>query len=190
MDKEYLTKITNDLYRLTLLFPKKEPLRYKMRELADNVLSNLILIIEGSHRDIDLIHEIKRNIEPLDVFFDIAKDQNWVNPDEISEIQDKFSVIKEELEEFRKNLEETKPHQKKEISSKPKVDFNSFNQRQKKIIEMLKKRDKIQVGDVQKILPEVTKRTIRRDFDFLMKEGIIKRSGKANLTFYHLKDNY
>jgi len=40
MNKENLTQITNELYRLTLLFPKKEPLRYKMRELADDILAN------------------------------------------------------------------------------------------------------------------------------------------------------
>jgi len=36
LDKNHLFEITNELYRITLLFPKREPLRYKMRELADN----------------------------------------------------------------------------------------------------------------------------------------------------------
>lgn len=42
MEKKFLLQITNELYRLTLLFPKKEPLRYKMRELADDILANFL----------------------------------------------------------------------------------------------------------------------------------------------------
>ncbi len=190
MDKEYLTKITNDLYRLTLLFPKKEPLRYKMRELADNVLSDLILVIEGDSKSRDLINEIKKNIEPLDVFFEIAKGQNWVTPDTISELQDKFTVIREELEEFEKTLENELITEKESVLTKKEkvAEFSSFNPRQKKIIEMLKNKEKIQVGDAQKIFPKITKRTLRRDFDSLLKQGAVKRTGKTNLTFYHLAD--
>jgi len=191
MDKEYLTKITNDLYRLTLLFPKKEPLRYKMRELADNVLTNLILIIEGNEQNYkEHVHEIKKNIEPLDVFFEIAKDQNWVSSDVVSEIQDKFAVIKQEIEEFGKNLETTNlPHQKQSLSErKVAVSPASFNLRQRKIIEILEKKDKVQVGEIQETFPRVTKRTLRRDFDSLVRTGVVQRKGKANLTFYHLAD--
>jgi hypothetical protein len=191
MDKEYLTKITNDLYRLTLLFPKKEPLRYKMRELADNVLTNLILIIEGNEQNYkEHVHEIKKNIEPLDVFFEIAKDQNWVSPDIVSETQDKFAVIKQEIEEFGKNLETTNlPHQKQSLSErKIAVSPASFNLRQRKIIEILEKKDKVQVGEIQETFPRVTKRTLRRDFDSLVRTGVVQRKGKANLTFYHLAD--
>jgi len=42
MEKKFLLQFTNELYRLTLLFPKKEPLRYKMRELADDILANFL----------------------------------------------------------------------------------------------------------------------------------------------------
>ncbi len=190
MDKEYLTKITNDLYRLTLLFPKKEPLRYKMRELADNILTDLILVIEGNEKNRDLIYEIKKNIEPLDIFFEIAKDQNWVSPDSVLELQDKFNVIREELEEYEKSLKEDNIYPQKSTLPKVKntVELTSFNNRQKKIIEILKNEEKIQVQDAQKIFPKITKRTLRRDFDSLFKKGAIKRIGKANLTFYKLAD--
>jgi len=42
MDRSFLIQLTNEIYRLTLLFPKKEPLRYKMRELADDILANFL----------------------------------------------------------------------------------------------------------------------------------------------------
>ncbi len=185
MDKEYLIKITNDLYRLTLLFPKKEPLRYKMRELADNILTNIMIIIEGDEKGYkDASFQIKKDIEPLDIFFEIAKDQNWTSLDAVVEIQEKYQVIKEEIDNFIDNLEqETVTVERAVISDKP-----SLNNRQKKIVDLLKKKDKIQVNEVQEFLPDVTKRTLRRDFDALIKKGVLKRMGKANLTFYALSD--
>ena len=42
MDKNNLIEITKKLYQITLFFPKKEPLRYKIRELADDVLDNFL----------------------------------------------------------------------------------------------------------------------------------------------------
>jgi len=60
VDKDFLIKLTNNLYRLTLLFPKKEPLRYKMRELADEILAN----------------QDEEKLEILNSFFEVAKSQN------------------------------------------------------------------------------------------------------------------
>ena len=42
MDKEKVIDLTNKVYRQTLLFPKKEPLRYKIREVADDFLAKFI----------------------------------------------------------------------------------------------------------------------------------------------------
>jgi hypothetical protein len=184
MDKEYLIKITNDIYRLTLLFPKKEPLRYKMRDLANDVLTNLISVIEGdSLKYKDLAFEIKKDIGSLDGFFEIAKEQNWVTSETIDQIQEKYQVIKEEIELF--DSETIVPEKEKKALV---LSLTSLNTRQKKIVDLLKNSDKLQVGQVQESLPQVTKRTLRRDFDSLVKQGMIKRSGKANLTFYHLAD--
>jgi len=36
-------------------------------------------------------------------------------------------------------------------------------------------------------LPNVSKRTLRRDFEFLLKQGIVERIGERNETFYKIK---
>jgi hypothetical protein len=59
-----------------------------------------------------------------------------------------------------------------------------FSERQKRILEIMKKRDKTQVADIITELPEVTKRTIRRDVDDLLKKGKITKAGEWNKTFY------
>jgi len=59
--------------------------------------------------------------------------------------------------------------------------------RQKKIIDFLTSNEKAQVMDLKKILPDVTKRTIRRDLDQLMEFGKIVRFGDFNQVFYQIK---
>ncbi len=184
MDKEYFINLTNDLYRLTLLFPKKEPLKYKMRDLADNILAGIIMILESDEKKYsDFVYEVKKNIHPLDGFCELAKKQNWVSKDDVSDIQERYGVIKEEIEKFEKGLV-----QEKIVRSDPVFATNELNPRQIKILELLKNRDKMQVNEVQASFPSITKRTLRRDFDALTKKGIVERMGKANMTFYKLAD--
>lgn len=168
MDKNFLLKITNELYRLTLLFPKKEPLRYKMRELADNILAN----------------PSQKELEVLDSFFEVAKSQNWIKTQEILNLQAEYSKLKEGLE-TQKAEKELKITQVGPVQI-PVGNRISINERQEKILEFLRENGQAQVWQVKQILPEVTKRTLRRDFEHLLSQGVIERIGERNETFYTL----
>jgi predicted HTH transcriptional regulator len=159
--REKLIELTKRVYRLTLLFPKKEPLRYKIREIADEILANLLREIKNP---------TIKDWEILDSFFEIAKEQNWVSPREIFQIQQDYKNL---IEEINFESKENRP---------------SISERQKKILEILKEKGKIQVGQVKEFFPNVSKRTLRRDFQSLMKKGIIERIGEKNKTFYQLKN--
>jgi Fic family protein len=159
--KEKLIELTKRVYRLTQLFPKKEPLRYKIREITDEILANLLR--ETKNPTI-------KDWEILDSFFEIAKEQNWVSPREIFQIQKDYKNL---FEEIRFETKEDRP---------------SISERQKKILEILKEKGKIQVGQVKEFFPNVSKRTLRRDFQSLVKKGIIERIGEKNKTFYQLKN--
>ena len=67
MEQERLIQLTNAIYSLTVLFPKKEPLRYKMRELADCILAR----------------PQKEDLEILQSFFEVAKEQRWVREEDL-----------------------------------------------------------------------------------------------------------
>lgn len=64
---------------------------------------------------------------------------------------------------------------------------NGVSDRQRKILEMLKRKEKVQVWELQKILPQVTKRTLRRDMDDLLQKNLVERRGSWNEVFYQLK---
>ena len=163
MGNEPFIKLTNNLYRLTLLFPKKEPLRYKMREIADNILAK----------------PTKIDLETLDSFFEVAKNQNWVSPQDVLSIQEEYIKMGEELKE----LKESKFY---EVESH-KIGEDGGGSRQEKILLILKERGRAQVGELQELFPEVTKRTLRRDFENLLVNGLIERMGEKNETFYQVK---
>jgi DNA-binding transcriptional ArsR family regulator len=193
MDKNSFVELTTNLYNLTLLFPKKDPLRYQIRQVGNDIFANLVTILRG---DVDnpktLIAETQHKLAILDGFFKVAKSQNWVSPNDILELQREYSKIRGEIEEFGifKPVEvekKTSKKQKKSATSEANNEF-SLNERQEKILEILKQENKIQVHNVKDIFPDVSKRTLRRDFESLLKHGLVERIGERNNTFYRLSN--
>ncbi|MFC1789713.1 DeoR family transcriptional regulator [Patescibacteria group bacterium] len=173
MDKDFLIKLTNNLYHLTLLFPKKEPLRYKMRELAAGILTK--------PRVEDLVS--------LNNFFELAKFQNWVSPSDILAIQKDYVNLSEGLKEPAV-LQIAEKNASKENPDAKILEFQPISkmliERQEKMLTVLKEKGSAQVWEMKQIFPEVSKRTLRRDFEFLLKQGVVKRIGERNNTFYQI----
>lgn len=210
MDKDYFIQLTCDVYRLTLFFPKKEPLRYKLRDLSNEVLKELCFA--GFSFD-NLFKEeepeppfVLENLKVIDSFFEVAKTQNWVNSSDILNLQREYNRLDRELEKLIKDSERNERSvSESPVSENPvsqnfeeipsgetfeKVEKtskkNSALVRQERILEALEEKEKAQVCEVKKDFPEVTKRTLRRDFEFLVKNGLVKRIGERNNTFYCL----
>lgn len=198
MDRECIIQFTQNLYRLTLLFPKKEPLRYKMRGVADNILANFISLLESNPIDISTSKTLLKDLKILDGFFEVAKVQNWVSPTDVLKVKGEYDKVKSEIEKIStksirrkitKEIVEVKPTptEIKEKAVKISLEKNDvMSARQKKILEILEEKGKIQVWQAKQVFPQVSKRTIRRDFENLFKKGIIERMGEKNDTFYQL----
>ena len=190
MDVDSLIQLTANLYRLTLLFPKKEPLRYKMREKAVDILTK----------------PNEKDLEILDSFFEVALVQQWTSSSELLAVKTKYDNLKRELNSERKEVQKetlfsSEKKEKTESNSqlKPQLaeeketnsfinqkSFNNINQRQEKIIEFLKENGRAQVWQIKEIMPDITKRTLRRDFEYMLSQGLIKRIGERNDTFYQI----
>jgi hypothetical protein len=165
MDRAFLIQLTNAVYRLTLFFPKKEPLRYKMREVAVDILAKTD----------------EKDLEILNSFFEVALIQNWVKPADIL-------TLKGEYDSLKGRLSEQEPISSEPEASKEMTIFNHNNsERKDKIMTFLKEKDKVQVWQVKEILPEVSKRTLRRDFEDMVGQGLVERVGEKNDTFYKIK---
>jgi hypothetical protein len=187
MDKNQAIELANRIYKQTLLFPKKEPLRYKLREITDEILEDLIQIdsyISPKNKK-DLIVNVQSKIEVIDAYLEIIKWQNWVSYFDIIKLKEEFGYLKSNLNVLavlREKKEEI-PEKKEKIE---KEEDSEIDERKKRIISILKEKERAQVGDIKKILPETSKRTLRRDFDMLIKKGLVQRIGESNNTFYKL----
>jgi len=59
--------------------------------------------------------------------------------------------------------------------------------RHRKILEILKERGTAQVKNLKEVFPELSKRTLRRDFEYLLNQGLVERIGDKSKTLYKLK---
>ena len=175
MNRELLIQLTNNLYRLTLLFPKKEPLRYKMRERAVDILAK----------------PNEKDLAVLDSFFEVALVQNWVSPSDILAIKKEYDSLREILKKYKPEKEKKKDNLGI-VEVYPKetpIPLRQNLDRQEKILAFLKENGRAQVWQIKQVLPEVTKRTLRRDFEHMLEQGLIERKGEKNDTFYQIKVN-
>lgn len=229
MDRNYLIETTKEIYRLSLFFPRKEPLRYKLREISTEILNNFIRLeihlslnynMGGNEEILGLLEEI----EVLEAFFIVIKEQNWIKQQDISDILERYKKTKNHIKSFNKQNSFDFYKKKADVSeNQDKLDLNEkslfvqkkelviredneqeknqqnhielkektvkVSPRQEKIIEYVKSNGKTQVGDIKSFFPEITKRTLRRDFMHLLNQGMIHRIGEKNNTFYIIKES-
>jgi len=182
MDKNELIRITNNLYNLTRLFPKKEPLRQRVRAEATDILADFSL---------EEPLEIIKRIESLRALLSVAQEQKWVKSELVLNVIQDYDNLNKELKGIESSSSENQlvlNLSKPTILSAPVISNkeNNHNNRQEKILEMLKDRGKIQVWEVKKSMPEISKRTLRRDFEYLLGQKLVERIGDKNQTFYQL----
>jgi len=209
MNKLDYLKLTQAVYRVTDKFPEGEPLKYKIREKANDILADLVIygVNTRSEATGSLLfnptngEKITKNIEILDSFFEVARIQNWVDPLNFWVLEQEYNKIREDLKyKVEKKEKRDKPElQCLEVEplnitlkeqgsvSKTKTVSISGQSRHQKILEALREKGQAQVWEIKKILPEISKRTLRRDFNFLLGQGLVERVGERNNTFYQLK---
>ena len=194
MNRDYLIKLTLAIYRVTELFPKEEPLKYKIREMANEILANLLVIYSDNSSKTGLEplqRKVFCQIEILEALFELAEAQKWINSQNFLILKREYDKIKKDIEEQPKIEHQHKPsttfETKVVLDKSAKISINQrLTERQKKILEILKKRDKIQVWELQKVFPKLSKRTLRRDLESLLSKKLIIRQGKDKDICYRL----
>ena len=168
-DKENkIVKLTNAVYNLLEFFPQ-DPLKIKIKDKALAILEN------PNFKDVDIILN----------YLKIAKFQGWLN-------SVNYLIIVGEYEKLAVGLRHCEERSDEAIQSVrlARNDGDKLTPRQTKILEFLRKNKKAQVMDLQVVLPNITKRTIRRDLDELLKIGQIERDGTFNQIVYKIKVSY
>ena len=209
-------KITNALYRVLDFLPEQDPLKNRAKEKALAILENVTLVsgTEGwtSLQKEKASAQLLDDIGILQNYLKIGKHQGWIDTVNFLIITKEYDAIKSAIEPpkglikggleigYRVLKPDTKPAHEKEPSRSepvqqpiaqqgPPMVIGKYSQRQEKILDVLAHKQKAQVSDLIKELPNITKRTVRRDLDDLLKRGKIVRVGAWNQVFYTLANN-
>ncbi len=203
-------KITNVVYRVLDFLPDSDPLKNRAKEKTLAILENLTLISKTqgwvSLQKEKAKAQVLDDIGVLESYLNIAKSQGWIDSINFLIIVKEYHRIKSTIKPpkglIRQSMEIAynvvgdqtkvlpsvgslaKDRQEPSIRKEILVLAEKYSERQRKILEILHEREKAQVSDFIKELPNITKRTIRRDLDDLLKKGKIVRVGEWNQVFY------
>ncbi|MBI2644455.1 MAG: DeoR family transcriptional regulator [Candidatus Wildermuthbacteria bacterium] len=184
MDKDFLIKVTLAVYKVCHALPDEEPLKISVQTTANDILCALVLLLHREYVRGPIEHLISHSLQQLGLlshYFSQIQTRNWIDRKNFLILQYEYAKIRTFVEQLAEVSQ-----QKNEVKSQRKEDI-TLPLRQRKILEILRNKEKIQVQEIQKIMPEVTKRTLRRDLDALLHLDLIERLGEWNAVSYKLK---
>ena len=185
MNRDFFVKLALGAYRVTDALAPQGQEKGEIRSLANSVLAHLILFSETNpvtqEQRQSLIPKIQGEIDSLVGYFTGLKNSvpNGIEPKY-------FLILEKEYQKISKWLGEQSVVPSVGVPQKAKEE-DSLSERQRKIMGILQNKEKTQVWELQKVLTEVTKRTLRRDLDELLSLNLIERKGEWNAVFYRLK---
>ncbi len=202
--EDKILKLTNAVYKVLDFFPESDPLKNRAKDKALSIMEHLVLINETSGWASFQNEKIKVHIlEDIDILLGylwVGKSQGWLNSVNCLIIANEYEKIRKGIEPDPMGTPELTqklpgmggaPTPDKKTQEAPVAVANPVlsraEDRQKQILEFLGRNEKAQVMDLQTILPDITKRTIRRDLDELIEAGKIVRLGDFNQIFYRVK---
>lgn len=193
MNRNFFVRLAFAAHRVADALPQEEQIVKEIRETVNEILVDLILLMDKevtrAEKKHDLLFGLERQIDILLVYLDRAKKEGWVNPENFSLLEAEYGKIRELLEIFEDVGEPIAQKGEEEVKKeKPKLQEQSvLTERQRRIVEFLRTKENAQVWELQKVLPQVTKRTLRRDLDELLEKNLVARKGEWNAVSYGLK---
>lgn len=153
---------------------------------ANAVLSRLVLLFEGSLSSIQkksFAEDVLKELQSLAKHFELAKAQGSINPANFSILEGEYAKVRQFAQGFVNGMSEAPLR-----TTSVRESGTGKSLRARKILGLLDAKGKAQVWELQKILPQVTKRTLRRDLDTLVKQGALERKGEWNTVYYQLSN--
>jgi len=186
--RDHSIKLTLALYKVTDLLPDNEPLKYKIRDKADDILTKLILANPNEEK---LDREgLLEDIKIINAYFDIAQEQEWINPLNFRILKNEYKhiadIVNNDPPKVRNNDNKMASAKKEIIPSEKEVFRHNLSSRQRKLVDILKNKGPMRLRQVHVFFPQLNERTLRRDFNFLISKDIVKRIWQGKHIFYQL----
>ncbi len=200
MDRDYVFQLTLGLYRVTDLFSEREPLKFKIREKAGDILACLAKA-NFDPRNAKKA-EIDTDLNILYTYLDLAQSQEWIDKRNFFVIKQGYDNIREAVAQNRARQSplQDKPSDDQTISAMVSVKNrlppiskhkeNSVNDaypRKTEIRKVLQHKGPMRLVQLLEFFPAINKRTLRRDLTALVGNNELQRYDVGKLTFYKVK---
>lgn len=187
MTKDYLIKLTLSVYRVTESWDENDFHKIQLRNLANEILSSFILV---SHQNpiADAQESLLESISYFQKSLKGARGQKLIDRGQFIFLKGEYDRIKDWKMEARSVKKPSLKKLKEERLKNKDWFLQSLNERQNKLWKILIEKQTAQVGEIKNYFSEVSKRTLRRDLDFLIKKGLVERKGAWNNIFYKVKE--
>lgn len=193
-------KVSSAIYFVTAFFDEKEPLKWRLRNLAidissdklkdkSNIIEEVIALL-GLAKNAGLISEANYNIlseELAKLEKNSEKTLYQMLLEESSEAQSSLSEFKKE-EVIKDKIILSEP--KVKALNKPLSEYGIVsvkkNSRQSTIIALLKRKKEIMIKDVASLIDDCSEKTIQRELLAMVDAGILKKIGEKRWSKYTL----
>jgi hypothetical protein len=196
-------KIASALYLVTSFFDDQEPLRWKLRSLSLDLISNKVKDKTNTAREItshlslarstNLVSETNHHI----LLRELSKFEGEVESHLNSTFFREEAPVERLLPQFQK-FEPIKDKITEILADKPvrteeKPALREFgavslkkNSRQSIIINLLKRKKEIMIKDVSPLISGCSEKTIQRELLAMVRAGILKKTGEKRWSRYSL----
>ena len=185
--------LTLALYRVTALFPKEEPLRWRLRQAADDILGDIVEF--GYYNGDEKIEKrIAAKIEVINALLEVAREIGLTHPLNFSVLVREYSWLSDFCAKLATHKESSTKlytwnnfvdgHKQETSPKRVEKSTGGLNNRQKAIIEHLKSAGEARISDFFKKFQGISSRTIQRDLQDLVARDLLKREGEKRWTTY------
>ena len=207
MNRGFFIKLTFAVIKVLDASTGDKELKRQIQESAEGILADVLVISEESLIASEQKHKIALRIqERIDALLQrlsTAKAQEIISAGSFMVLEREYlkiqawisgvilalPKIQEEEITPQSRVLVVKETKKQNVASPAKKikQSSKMSDRQKRILDILHNKDKAQVWELQKIFPQVTKRTLRRDLDDLLQQNLVVRTGEWNSVSYQIK---
>ena len=169
-------RIAAGIYFITTFFDDKEPLRWKLRTMATNLVSDALTDKKLAIKEISSQLELAKKVG-------LVSDTNYnLLLGEVLKLKEddrSLGVIMDIEQSLNKRLSER-------VIIKDKKDSVKKNTRQEAILSIIKNKKEVMIKDISSQVKGYSDKTIQRDVLGMVKDGILIKSGEKRWSRYSL----
>jgi hypothetical protein len=203
--KDKIKKLTGALYRVTDLFPDKEPLKWVLRNKAASIYENLVILNLNSLKNKnEIIDETFFLISQIVEIFDLVSESFFISGINFKILKKEYVSLMDILEGKKGDiLEEVKllssssfaPLAEQKIKSKNPIGHIGQNHigqgvnankngREVKIFDFLKNNGAKTTGEITSIFTGISEKSVQRELLKMVEEGKLRAEGEKRWRKY------